>query len=142
MKGGLVHLKDDLLETNEWKILFKANGKECNILFFSRIFLRVFKYIPMGERKRAHYILHGRFYTQLISQRTINQFHGGVVFSNTETHDSAGSILIARPTDVASLNLLKTSTPSNATPVGSQRALPYYRFLRGLRQIKQYPISS
>lgn len=52
MKGWLVHLKDDLLEMNEWKSLFKANGKECNVLFFfPRIFLKVFKYIPMGEKK-------------------------------------------------------------------------------------------
>lgn len=34
MKGWLVHLRDDLLETNERKVLFKANGKECNIPFF------------------------------------------------------------------------------------------------------------
>lgn len=38
MKGWLVHLKDDLLEMNEWKILFKANGKECNIHFFLEYF--------------------------------------------------------------------------------------------------------
>lgn len=35
MKGQLVHLKDNLLEMSEQKILFKANGKKCNIIFFS-----------------------------------------------------------------------------------------------------------
>lgn len=37
MKGQLVHLTDDLLEMSKWKILFKANGKKCNIdfLFFN-----------------------------------------------------------------------------------------------------------
>lgn len=34
MKGQLVHLRDDLLEMSKWKILFKANGKKCNIDFF------------------------------------------------------------------------------------------------------------
>lgn len=51
MKGQLVHLRDDLLEMSKWKILFKANGKKCNIDFFfsSKIFLKILKYSQKGK---------------------------------------------------------------------------------------------
>ena len=89
MKGCLVHLKDDLLEMNEWKILFKANGKECNIHFFQNIF-KDFRIYTNEREKKPYYNLHGRFSTQLISLYIISQFQG-VGFSNSKMHDSVGT---------------------------------------------------
>lgn len=79
MKGWLVHLKDDLLEMNEWKIFFlKQMVKTVTSIFFLQIFKR-FSNIYQKERKKktSHYILHESFPTQLISYYIINQLQGG-----------------------------------------------------------------
>lgn len=68
MKGWLVHLRDDLLETNERKVLFKANGKECNIPFFFYAIFKGFQMYTERREKRPHYILNRIFFlTELIS---------------------------------------------------------------------------
>jgi hypothetical protein len=140
MKGWLVQLTDDLPETSGCRLLFRADGEECNIHFSVEYFFKEFQ-INTKDGGGTHYILHEVFSTLLISQCIRNKFQDGSGFSNSECMVlQQRTSLIVRPRDTQSLNLLNTFTSSKAVFIASKETLPNYTSMWGWDQIKLHPI--